>query len=73
MTQNLNKWLVSSKLTCGTWRILTRALENLQNLEFNGLLLPKVYYVWAKKSTEGLCLMALEIDAKFEGKMTCAF
>ena len=25
------------------------------------------------KSTEKLCLMALNIDAKFEGKLTCAF
>ena len=30
----------------------------------------KVYNVWAKKSTEKLCLMALKIDAKFEGKLT---
>ena len=29
--------------------------------------------VWAKKSIEELCLMALKIDAKLEGKMTCAF
>ena len=28
-------------------------------------------YVWAKKSTEELCLMALKIDAKFAGKVTC--
>ena len=42
-------WLVSSKLTWGIWRILTRALENLKNLHFNGLLLTKVYNVWAKK------------------------
>ena len=33
----------------------------------------KVYNVWAKKSTEELCLMALKIDAKFEGKLTWAF
>ena len=71
---NLNRnWLVSSKLTWGIWRILTRALENLKNLHFNGLLLTKVYNVWAKKSIEELCLMALKIDAKFEGKLTCAF
>ena len=25
------------------------------------------------KSTEELCLMALKIDAKFEGKLTCTF
>ena len=30
-------------------------------------------YVWAKKSIGVLCLMALNIDAAFEGKLTCAF
>ena len=38
-----------SKLTWGTWQILTRALESLENLHFNMLLLSKVYIVWAKK------------------------
>ena len=74
MMQNLKRnWLVSSKLTCGIWQILTRALENLKNLHFNGLLLNKVYNVWAKKSIEELCLMALNIDATFDGRLTCAF
>ena len=74
MMQKLKRnWLVSSKLTWGIWQILTRALENLKNLHFNGLLLNKVYNVWAKKSIEELCLMALKTDAKFEGKMTSAF
>ena len=54
-------------------RILTRALENLENVHFNGLLLKKVYNVWAEKSIEQLCLMSLNTDAKFEGKMTCVF
>ena len=50
MMQNLKKnWIVSSKLTWGIWRILTWALENLKYLRFNGLLLTKVYNVWAKK------------------------
>ena len=50
MMQNLKRnWLVSSKLTWGIWRILTRALENLKKLHFNGLFLTKVYNVWAKK------------------------
>ena len=30
-------------------------------------------YTWAKKSIEELFLMALNFDAKFEGKMTCGF
>ena len=33
----------------------------------------KVFNIWAKKSTEELCLMALKIDAKSEGNLTCAF
>ena len=50
MKQNLKRnWLVLSKLTWGIWRILTRTLENLKNLHFNGLLLNKVYNVWPKK------------------------
>ena len=44
-----------------------------QNLHFNGLVLTKVYNIWAKKITEELYLMALRIDAKFEGKLICAF
>ena len=49
------------------------ALKNLKSLQFNGLLLTKVCNVWAKKSTEDLCLMVLNVGAKFEGKMTWAF
>ena len=57
MEQNVKRnWLVSSKLTWGIWRILTRALENLKNLHFNGLLLTKVYNVWAKKKYRGVML-----------------
>ena len=37
------------------------------------MLLTKTYNVWAKESTEKLCLIALNIDAKYEGKLTCAF
>ena len=37
-----------------------------------GLLLTKVYNVWAKK-VERSYVMALNIDAKFEGKLTCPF
>ena len=54
-------------------KFLAWALKNLKNLRFNRLLLTNVYNVWAKKSIEELCLMALKIDAKFEGKLTCAF
>ena len=37
------------KLTWGIRQILTRALEDLKNLHFNGLLLTRVYNAWAKK------------------------
>ena len=37
-----------SKFTWGIWRILTRALESLKNVLFNGILLKKVYNIWAK-------------------------
>ena len=50
MMQNLRRnWLFISKLTWGIWWILTRALESLRNFHFKGLLLSKVYIVWAKK------------------------
>ena len=60
MMQKLKRnWLVSSKLTWGIWRILTRALENLKNLHFNGLLLNKVH-VWTKKKYRGILLDGIE-------------
>ena len=43
-----------------------------QKLHFR-LILTKVNIVWSKKNIEELFLMELNIDAKFEGKMTCAF
>ena len=50
MMKNLKKtWLVISKLTLLIWQILTGALESLKILHFNGLLLTKVYNVYAKK------------------------
>ena len=73
MQNRKRNWPVVSKLRWGLWWILTRALENLKNVHFNGLLLNKVYNVWAKTSIVELCLMALNTDAKFEGKLTFAF
>ena len=50
MMQSLRRnWLVNSKLTWVIWPILSRALENLKNLNSNGLLLTIVYNAWAKK------------------------
>ena len=72
--QNLKRnWLISSKLTWRIFQILIRALENLKKLLFNAILSNKVYNVWAKNSIEELCLMTLNIDPAFEGKLTCAF
>ena len=74
-----NNEKIEEKLTCHfkidirNWQIVTRALKKLKNLHFNGLLLTKVYNVWAKKKYREVILMALNIDAKFEGKLTCAF
>ena len=74
MMQKLKKnWLVSSKLRWGISWILIWQLKNLKNLHFNWLPLTKVYNVWAKKSTGELCLMALNTDTKFEGKVTFSF
>ena len=42
------------------------ALQNHENLHFNGLLLNKLY-VWAKKSIGEIPLMELNIDATFGG------
>ena len=61
------------KIDMGNLTNLTRALENLKNLHFNGLLLNKVYNVWPKKRIGDFCLMALKIDATFEGKLTFPF
>ena len=55
------------------FKIDMRNLTNfdpLKNLHFNGLLLNKVYNVSAKKSIGELCLMAMNIDATFDKKVT---
>ena len=44
--------------------------QKSQNLHFNGLLLTKVYHVWAKESTEELYFLRLECDGKSEEKLT---
>ena len=74
MMQNLKRnWLIVSKLTWEIWLILTEALESPKNMHFNGVLLKKVYNVWTKENTEKLCSIGWKINAKFEGKLTCAF
>ena len=43
-----------------------------ENLHLHVLLLSKVYYVWAKKSTMDLCAITLKNDAKCKEELTCA-
>ena len=75
----MNNAKFEEELTChfkNDMRSLTNfdsSTQSLKNLCFNWLLVTKVYNVWAKKSTKELYLMALKIDAKFKGKVTCAF
>ena len=48
--QNLERnRLVLSKLAEGIWQDLTWALESLKKFHFKGLLMSKVYIIWAKK------------------------
>ena len=73
MMQNLERnRLVVSKLTWGIWQILTWALESLKNFHFNGLLLSKVYIIWAKKyrgvifdHIEEICKIWRKTDVSF--------
>ena len=44
----------------------------VSKLSFKGLALTKLNNVWPKKKGE-LCLMTLNVDAKFKGKLTFAF
>ena len=58
------------------WSVMRNLKRNWlreKHLHFNGPFLTRVYNIWAKKSTKEWCLIALKIDAKFEGKLTCAF
>ena len=55
------------------WQTLTWALKSLKNFHFNGLLLSKVYTVWAKKSTQELSFTKLKRDTKFGEESTCRF
>ena len=68
--QNLKKnWLVVWKITWRIWQIFTWTLKSLENLHFNGILLTKVYIVWAKKSTEEISFMTLK--SEIWRKLTC--
>ena len=70
MMQDLTRnWLVVSKLAWGIWQTLASALK-IDTLM--GSFWTK-YIMFELKSKEELCLVALKIDAKFEGKLTFAF
>ena len=70
MMQNLTRnWLVVSKLAWGIWQTLAWALK-IDTLM--GSFWTK-YIMFELKSKEELCLVALKIDVKFEGKLTFAF
>ena len=70
MMQNLKRnSLVSSKFTWGVWRIL--ALSKMCTLM--GFFWTKYIIFELKKSTGELSLMVLNIDATFDGKVTCSF
>ena len=78
MTMN-NDATFEEELTC-QFIIGMKHLTNFEpstrkspKFHFNRLLLTKVYNVWAKISVEKLCLVALNTDTIFEGKLTCAF
>ena len=59
-----------TKIDTSNWRILTRILTEIYTLMDSFW---SKYIMLELKSTEELCLITLKIDAKFEGKLTCAF
>ena len=63
MTRN---WFVVSKLAWDIWQALAWALTI-------DTLMGSFWTKYMLKSKEELCLVALKIDAKFEGKLTFAF
>ena len=71
--QNLERnRLIVLKLAKEILQILTWALKSLKYFHFNGLLLSKIYIVWAKK-VEELSFMKLKRDTRFGEKSTCHF
>ena len=74
MIQNLKKnWLSFQNLHKEFDKFWHKALENLKTLQLNGLLNWPKYIMFEQKATDESCLMALNTDAKFEGKLTVAF
>ena len=72
----INDATFEEKLACAFKNDMRNLMNfdlSTKNLRFNGLLLVKVHDLWAKESIGEFCLMALNIDATFEGKLTGAF
>ena len=62
------------KLTLGSKNDMRNLVNfNVRKLHVDVLLLWEVYYIWAKKSTEELCVVTLKSDAKFEEELTVCF
>ena len=75
LTMN-NDTKIEERMTC-RFKIHMRNLTNFDSstwkskkLCFHGLLVTKIYNVWAK-NVEELSFMTLKSDAKFEEKLTC--
>ena len=63
-------WLVVTKLTWGIWQIVTRALENLNNLQFNGLFSSNF---WAIKVQWSIIWWHWRLMQNLTEKLICAF
>ena len=73
--QNLKRnWLVFKKWHKDFGEVWPNTRKS-QNLDFNGLLLIKVYSFWGKKVHRRSLywIIILKIDASFEGKIKCGF
>ena len=60
------------KIDTANWQILTRALECLKNLHFDGLLLTKVLMFELTKYRR-VMFDGTKNWSKFQGELTCAF
>ena len=70
--ESCKNWLVVWKITWRNWQ-MTRELENLKYLHFNGLLLTKVYNVWAKKVQRSYVWWHWILMENLKENLTCVF
>ena len=66
-------WLVISKLTWGIWQILMQVLKCLKNVHLHGLLLNKVYNIWAKKVQQSYVWWHWRLMQNLRVKLNFAF